>query len=149
MDYQKRDIFVLENGQEVIFSKTAARLGHKIDIKNIYVDEISGEEVENYLIRDREKLSREGIFIILAEINSSTGQLATPPELIMRGSSLKDMKEDITASLQKEIEKELIARPGKVMNWMHTRKLIGNIAERLVVKKFRSRPLVLPVVIEV
>ena len=77
MGYQKRDIFVLENGQEVIFSKTDAKLGRKIDIKNIYVDEISGGEVESYLIRDREKLSREGIFIILAEINGSTGQLAT------------------------------------------------------------------------
>lgn len=149
MGYQRRDIFVVENGQEVIFSKTGASLGKKMDIRNVYVDEISGGEVESYLIRDREKLAREGIFIVLVEINASTGQLATPPDIIMRGSSLKDMKEDITALLQKEIEKEFLSRPGKIMNWVHTRKLIGDIAERLIVKKFRSRPLVIPVVIEV
>jgi ribonuclease J len=115
----------------------------------VYVDEVSGEEVENYLIRDRDKLAKEGIFIIMAEVSASTGQLVGLPEVIMRGSALKDMKEDISAHLEKEIGKELAARQGKVTNWVHTRRLIGDIAERYMLKKFRSRPLVLPVVIEV
>ena len=110
---------------------------------------MSGEEVESYLIRDREKLAKEGIIIIMAEISATTGQLVNPPELIMRGSSLKDIKDHISTSLGKEIEKELLVRQGKVTNWVHTRKIIGDISERYILKKYRSRPLVLPVVIEV
>lgn len=149
MDYPRRDIFIVENGQEVIFTKTSATYGRKIDTKNVYVDEVSGEEVENYLIRDREKLAREGIIILMVEISASTGQLTGSPELIMRGSSLKDMKDDLSVSLTKEIEGTLKERTGKVTNWVHIRKLVGNIAERSIMKKFRSQPLVLPVVIEV
>lgn len=149
MQYARRDIFIVENGQEIIFTKTSARLGKKIDTKNVYVDEVSGEEVENYVIRDREKLAREGILIIMAEISASTGQLFNSPELIIRGSSLKDIKTDLSSFLGKELARELSTRDGKVTNWIHIRKLIGDIAEKYIFKKFHSRPLVLPVVIEV
>ncbi|MBU3978072.1 hypothetical protein KKE68_00025, partial [Patescibacteria group bacterium] len=149
MQYARRDIFIIENGQEVIFTKNSAKLGKKIDTKNVYVDEVSGEEVENYVIRDREKLAREGILIIMAEISASTGQLFNSPELIIRGSSLKDIRADLSSFLGKELARELSNRDGKVTNWIHIRKLIGDIAEKYIFKKFHSRPLVLPVVIEV
>lgn len=149
MQYQRRDIFIVENGQEVIFTKDTARLGKKIDTKNVYVDEVSGEELENYVIRDREKLAREGILIIMAEVGASTGQLVASPELIIRGSSLKDARADLSSFLGKELGRELSLRDGKVTNWIHIRKLIGDIAERYILKKYHSRPLVLPVVIEV
>lgn len=149
MRYARQSIFIIENGQEIIFSKNSARLGKKIDMKNVYVDEVSGEELENYVIRDREKLAREGILIIMAEVSASTGQLIGAPELIMRGTSLRDMREDLSSYLGKELQKELSARDGKVTNWVHLRKLIGDTAERYISKKFHSRPLVLPVVIEV
>lgn len=149
MGYNSKDIFLVENGQEVIFGPLGARLGKKIDVKNVYVDEVSGEEVENYLIRDREKLAREGIVILMAEVSASTGQLVGAPEIITRGSTLMDLKDSLTGSLTDEIKKELLSRSGKVTNWSHIRKLIGNIAERLVLKKFHSQPLVLPVIIEV
>ncbi len=148
MNYSRQDIFIIENGQEIIFTKNTARHGKKLDIKNVYVDQVLGEEVDSYLIRDREKLAHEGILILLVEISASSGQLVDTPELVMRGSLLKGMKEDISASLTKAIKIELSAREGKVTNWAHIRKLIGDIAERYVLKKFRSRPLVLPVVIE-
>lgn len=149
MNYPARDIFVVGNGQEIIFAANSGRLGKKIDIKNVYVDEVSGEAVESYLIRDREKLAKEGIFIIMAEVDAATGQLVHAPEIIMRGSSLKDIQDHISSTLGQEIEKELLTRSGKVGNWVHIRKVIGDISERYILKKYRSRPLVLPVVIEV
>lgn len=149
MRYHRHEIFIVENGQEVIFTRNSVKLGKKIDTKNVYVDEVSGEELENYVIRDREKLAREGILIIMAEVSASTGQLVGSPELIIRGSSLKDARADLSSFLGKELARELSMRDGKVTNWVHIRKLIGDIAEKYIFKKFHSRPLVLPVVIEV
>jgi ribonuclease J len=148
MGYKKQDIFIVENGQEVIYSKSGARLGRKVEIKNVYVDQVSGEEVENYLIRDREKLGREGVVIVLAEINAATGQLAHSPEVVMRGSSLKDVRENLSTELGGRIAKELTTRSGKITNWVNLRRLIGDMAERYILKEYRSRPLVLPVIIE-
>jgi ribonuclease J len=148
MGYKRNDILLVENGQQVLFGRNNVRMGQKVAIKHIYVDEVSGEELENFVIRDRERLAKEGVVIVMVEVSESDGQLATPPEVIARGSYLTDTKE-IAQPLAAELDKILSARKEKVMNWHHIRRTIGETAERFLYKKLRTRPLVLPVVIEV
>src|SRR6266568_910755 len=108
MGYKRNDIFLIENGQELLFGRNSARFGKKVEIKHVYVDEISGEELEHFVIRDRERLAKEGVVIVMAEIKASDGQLAEKPEVIARGSYLTDTKE-ISQSLAAELEKVLSA----------------------------------------
>ena len=150
MNYKRNQIFLIENGQEVLFTAQQAKIGKKIEVKNVYVDEVSGEELESYVVRDRERLAQEGVLILLVEINASNSQLASKPEVIMRGTSLSESsKEDLTKLLQKEIAKVLFNQKGRVTNWVHIRRVIGDVAESHIFKKIHSQPLILPVVIEV
>lgn len=150
MNYKRNQIFLIENGQEVVFTAHQAKIGKKIEVKNVYVDEVSGEELESYVVRDRERLAQEGVLILLVEINSSNSQLASKPEVIMRGTSLSESsKADLTKFLQKDIARVLSNQKGHVTNWAYLRRIIGDEAERHLFKKFHSRPLVLPIVIEV
>jgi len=118
-------------------------------VKKVYVDEVSGEELESYVIRDRERLAQEGVLILLVEINASNSQLARKPEVITRGTSLSESKEDLAKILQKEIAKALSNQKGTLTNRVYVRRIVGDVAERYIFKKFHSQPLVLPVVIEV
>jgi ribonuclease J len=149
MNYKRNHIFLIENGQEVVFTAQQAKLGKKFEIQNVYLDEVSGEELESYVVRDRARLAREGVVILLVEINASTSQVASTPEVIMRGTSLPESKENLTKVLGKEIAKVLSHQKGHVTNWVHLSRVIGDVAEGLIFKKFHSQPLVLPVVIEV
>ena len=149
MQYKRNQIFLIENGQEVLFSAQHAKIGKKIAVKNVYVDEVSGEELESYVVRDRERLAQEGVLILLVEISASNSRLASKPEVIMRGTALSESKEALTKVLQKEIGKALSNQKGRVTNWVHLRRVIGDVAERHLFQNFHSRPLVLPVVIEV
>jgi len=73
--------------------------------------------------------------ILLVEINASNSQLASKPEVIMRGTSLSESsKEDLTKFLQKEIAKVLFQSKGHVTNWVHIRRIIGDVAERHLFK---------------
>ena len=149
MNYKRNQIFLIENGQEVVFTAQQAKIGKKFEVKKVYVDEVSGEELESYVIRDRERLAQEGVLILLVEINASNSQLARKPEVIMRGTSLSESKEDLAKILQKEIAKALSNQKGTVTNRVYVRRIVGDVAERYIFKKFHSQPLVLPVVIEV
>lgn len=149
MQYQREHIFLLENGQELLFTARQVKLGKKMAIKNVYVDEVSGEALEGYLLRDRERLAREGVFIVLAEITSSTGQLTHHPDVIMRGASLPAAKEALTRRLGQELKNVLSSHRGRVTNQVHLRRVIGDVTERLLFETFHSQPLVLPIVIEV
>lgn len=150
LGYHKNDIFLMEDGQELVFADGNVRYGRTIPVKNIYVDEMSGEELEGFVLRDRQKLSEAGIIIILAEIDSGNGQLARNPDIIIRGlaPNAYDAKR-LNARLMQDLHKALNPRKARVTNWIYVRKLIGEVAERRIYKDLRRRPLVLPVVIEV
>lgn len=148
MGYKAKDVLLLENGQEVIFSKEGVTFGRKIPTKNVYVDQVSGEEVEGFVLRDREKLAKDGIVILMIEINASDGQLTGKPDIIERGFLPKE-GEVLEGTLMKEIKSVLSAKKGRVTNWVHLRKQLEAVASKHIFKKFRRRPLVLPVIIEV
>lgn len=148
MGYAKKDVLVLENGQEVLFSKQGVRLGKKVETKNVYVDQVSGEEIEGFVLRDRERLAKDGIIILMVEVNAANGQLVGRADVIARGFLQSD-NEMLVGLLNSEIKKLLGAKKGKVTNWMYLRKQIEEVANKVVYKKLRRRPLVLPVVIEV
>lgn len=146
--YKEEDVLMVENGQEIIFSGDKVMFGKKHTARNIYVDEISGEEVESFVLRDREKIAKEGVVIIMAEVDSQNGQLIEKPTVIVRGMGGQD-SDTISKRVPQEISQSLSRRDGKVTDWMYVRKVIGDSTEKFIFKTLRKRPLVLPVVVEV
>ncbi len=148
LGYARNNVFLLEDGEEIRFRKDRVERGRIIPVKNVYVDEVSGEELEGFVLRDRQKLSESGIVIILAEVDSNNGQLIGNPDVIVRGLVSYDIKK-LSAKLNADIKRSLTGKKGRVTNWFYIRKLIGNISERRIYQEFRRNPLVLPIVIEV
>ena len=146
--FEDKNIILIENGQEVIFTKDTSTLGKKINLRSIYVDQISGEEVEGFVLRDRQKLATDGIVIIMAEIDATNGQLINNPNVIVKGLSTQETL-DINKNLAKQLKNSLSQRKQPVTNWIYLRKFIGETADKYIFKALRKRPLILPVVIEV
>lgn len=148
LNYSDKQVLVLENGQEVIFSKDNYRYGRKIATKNVYVDQLSGEEVEGFVLRDREKLAKDGVLIIMIEVSAADGQMVNTPDIIARGILPKETG-TLTTSLNRELKGLLSKKRGRITNWVHIRRQIEEVASKHVYHKLRRRPLVLPIVIEV
>lgn len=141
-------ILLMENGQEYIFSENAIQLGKKFSARTVYVDEISGEEVEDFVLLDRQQLSTEGILVVMAQIDAQTGKLFADVDIIARGFSPKD-----TAVMKrlvgKAIRNALAKNPKQMKNSVFSRKIIRDIAEREISQKLKRKPLILPVVVEI
>lgn len=146
--FKKQNVFLLEDGQEIIFTAAGANYGRKIPVKNVYVDEISGGEVEQFVIRDRQKISQEGIVVVMVEIDVETGQISGTPTIILRGFPSKDSNL-INERVPKELRKALSKNRGRVTNAIHIRKIIGEVCAATIFRATRRRPLIIPVAIEV
>jgi ribonuclease J len=146
--YQDNDILLVEDGQEVIFTRDSVTLGKKVEARNIYVDEISGEEVDHFVLRDRQRIAKDGVVIILAEIDSSNGEMISSPTVITRGLGTDESKL-ISEKLVDELKRAIVKKDTKVTDWFYIRKKIGDISESFVYKALKRSPLVLPVVIEI
>ncbi len=147
LNYNERNIILVESGQEIVFSRSAYRIGKKHDLKTIYVDEFTGGELEHFVLRDRQKIAKEGVMIILAEVDTNTGKFVSPPDIIARGF-LYPEKEEFSRRLEDSTSKFLSEKKGKATNWGYYRKIIQRSAERLLVREKRE-PMVIPIIVEV
>lgn len=147
LGYRDDQVVFPENGQEIIFSKGSVKRGAKHEIRNVYVDEISGEEVEGFVLRDRERLAKEGVIIVMAEV-SSDGKLTQTPDIIVRGFSPKEV-ESLRSSLAQMVSQELRQGKHRSKPSAHMRRQLEEKIERYMFKTMQRKPLVLPIVIEV
>jgi len=145
--YEDNQILLPDDGQEVIFTKDNVNFGKKIEAKNIYVDQISGEEVEHFVLRDRQKIAKDGVVIVLTEVDSNNGDIINNPTIVIRGMGTEDSGL-ISQKLTEEIKRKLTNKD-KVTDRFYIRKKIGSLTEEFIYKNIGKNPLVLPVVIEV
>ncbi len=146
--YKAQDVFLPEDGQEMVFNAQGAHFGQKYMVRRVFVDELSGEEVESYVLRDRQKLSQDGVVAIIAEIDGATGGLSQKPIVIVRGLSDADT-DTIVKVVHAEMQRMFSGKKGKLTNFVYARREIGKTIEERLFRKYRKKPLILPVVIEV
>ena len=148
----EKNIIVSENGQIVAVSKTQILIQKtKVPANYIMVDGLGVGDVGEVVLRDRQNLAKDGIFVIIIVVNRQTGTVKGSPDIISRGFIyLRESKD-----LLREVRKKAIAtvnhstNSAGPINWVHVRDLVRKqISEFLFVKTERS-PRVLPVIIEV
>lgn len=85
LGYKPEEIAVVENGTVVEIFKGNMRVGERLPGGYVFVDGTSVGEVSVELMREREKLSRAGVVIVHANLDSATGQLVGEPDVFTRG----------------------------------------------------------------
>jgi ribonuclease J len=102
---EEKDIVVVENGQVVELLNGKISLGERIPGGYIFVEGGSIGEVDTEIMREREQLSRSGIFLINLSIDKRSGKLVNEPEIITHGFiSPEDAEEIIPATRKKIVE---------------------------------------------
>jgi ribonuclease J len=143
-------IFKGRNGLALEIDESGARFGGDVHASMIFVDGVSVGEPDEFALRDRRKLSDDGVFIVVATINSDDGSQVADPEVIFRGvpfaeeaDGLRDELREVVQDTLNDAADEEIREISLIQQDLH-----DDIAE-FVYEKLRRRPLVLPVVVEV
>lgn len=147
MGYPEGSVMLPESGQEIVFNKNSARFGKKIQNATVFLDQMTGEEIENYIVVDRARISKEGVMIIMAELVGATGQLSGTPEILTKGFTY-DKKEEFAKKLGGELAKRFQGRNEPITSVGYYKKTIEKLAEEMLYREGRS-PLVVPVIMEV
>ena len=143
-------IFTGRNGLALEIDESGARFGEDVHASMIFVDGVSVGEPDEFTLRDRRKLSDDGVFIVVATISADDGSQVAQPEVIFRGvpfsedaDGLRDELREVVEDTLAEAAEEQIREISLLQQDLH-----DDIAE-FVYEKLRRRPLVLPVVVEV
>lgn len=146
----KDRIFVLENGTPLELTKTTARTGKPVPSGVIYVDGLSVGDIGHLVLRDRQVLSQDGIVSVIVVIDGHTGRVVTEPEIVLRGVALGTDYDELLRKARSRVQKTLKRTSSEgVTDQSVLRKSLRDSLSQLMWEHTRSRPIVIPVVMEV
>jgi ribonuclease J len=99
----KENVLVVENGQIVELSGRNIKLGERIPGGYVFVDGQSIGEVDFSVMREREQLARNGIFLIDISVDKLNGKLLHEPEIITRGFVSQEEAEELLPEVRRHI----------------------------------------------
>ena len=140
-------IVLAENGSVVELARGGARLVDRVSAGVTFVDGLRVGDVQDVALRDRRRLSEDGVLIVVTTLASSDGGEIAPPELIARGfAESEDLLDELRAEANRVVRELASAHTMEIkLLQEHIHDAVGQI----VYDRTRRRPMVLPVVIEV
>jgi len=144
------NVFQGRNGLPLELDANGARFGKEIHAGVVYVDGVNVGEPDDVALRDRREISADGIFIVVATISAEDGSVVADPEAIVRGVALPEGEESLVEELKDVVEDSLEDAAEAGTREIHLiQEDVHEAIAKLVYEKLRSRPMILPVVVEV
>jgi ribonuclease J len=147
---EPENVFQGRNGLPLEIDADGARFGEETHAGVIYVDGVNVGEPDDVALRDRREISADGIFIVVATISAEDGGVVADPEVIVRGVALPDGEEALVEELKDVAEDSLEDAAEAGTRELHLiQEDLHEAIAKLVYERVRSRPMILPVVVEV
>lgn len=150
----EKNIAVPDNGSIIEIQdqgKKIVTLKQKASSRLVMVDGLGTGNVQEVVIRDRQMLAQDGMFVLIAIIDMSTGKVRKSPDIISRGFVYLKESQDLLRYVR-ILTKKTIEDSTAKMHPINMDYVKNNVREELgkhLFQKTHKRPIILPVLIEV
>lgn len=144
------DVFVLENGDCLELGADSARVTGPVESGVVYVDGLSVGDVGDVVLRDRQRLSSDGIATVVIAIDRHSGAVVGDIELVVRGLVLGGDGDAVLTEAKARVVKAL-AKTSSEHATDHgvIQRAVRDSLSQFVWERSRRRPMVIPVIMEV
>ena len=152
MGMPENNAIVAENGQIIDLNQKRIAIEKKTVPSNyVMVDGLGIGDVGEVVLRDRQMLSRDGMFVIVAVVDKQTGKVKGSPDIISRGFVYLRESKDLLRDTRKRVVDIInhASGSGGAVNWTNLKEEIKKKIGQFLFSKTERRPIILPVVIEV
>src|SRR3990167_530926 len=155
----EENIIVPDNGSIIEISPDEQKMilrKEKAPSGLMMVDGTSVGDAQDIVIRDRQMLSQDGMFVIITLLDQKTGKLKKSPDLISRGFVyLKENQEllrQVRIIIKKSVEEGTARIPtrqfgGSPIDFDQIKANLGETVSKFLYQKTEKRPLVIPVIL--
>jgi ribonuclease J len=140
-------IVLAENGSVVELGPGGPRIVDEVEAGVTFVDGLGVGDVRDVALRDRRRLSEDGVLIIVATVADSNGAVSGSPELIARGfAESGPLVDELRAEAARVLDDLIRADIDEIkLLQEHLHDELG----QLVYDRTGRRPMILPVIVEV
>ena len=147
-----KDIYITKNGDclEYDFKQKRFFLTDPVPGEDTMIDGSGVGDVGNIVLRDREVLSDDGIFIAVVTIDRKKKKIIAEPKVTSRGFVYIKANRQLMSDSIDVIKKAIQANfEHKKFDWTELKQDIRGDLEKFLYKKTNRRPVILPVVMDV
>ena len=145
----EENVFVIENGIVLELTQSAVTQREKVVSGRTFIDGKGIGDVEDMVIRDRQRLGSDGIVTVIVALSQQTGEIVVGPEVSTRGVVLSDLSLEMNAILKTQVElllQDLDPEIKKEVSALKT--LVHNHLRRYFKKNFERDPVIIPILLE-
>lgn len=147
MGFKKENVFTLEEGDTVWFTKHKATLGDQVETKSVYIDAYGVGDVGTVVLRDRKTLSSEGIVVAVITVDQNM-QLLSQPKILSRGFVFEKGEDKLFGEAVRRIEKMMKPRGDKIIDMAWIRREVSKDLEHYFYEARGREPLLIVEVIQ-
>lgn len=150
----EQNIVIPDNGMIIEIQNggtTITKLKEMAPGEMIVVDGTSVGKIQDVVMRDRQTLAEDGMFVVIGVIDSHTHTLKKSPDLISRGFVYLKESQDLlyqTRLLTKKVIDDSLARGG-YNNLDQMKQDVVEATTKFLLQKTAKRPVIIPVIISV
>ncbi|MBR4760106.1 MAG: ribonuclease J, partial [Lachnospiraceae bacterium] len=142
---KKENIFVIQSGDVLELSEQSARVHGKVPVGNIFVDGLGVGDVGNVVLRDRQHLAEDGIFIVVVAMDKGSNTVVSGPDVVSRGFVYVRESDELLEEAR-EISRIMMDRcmDRGITDWNKIKNSIRDELSDFFWKKTKRRPMILP-----
>jgi ribonuclease J len=151
----EENIFILENGEVMEFTKNSARRAGAVNVGRVYIDgKTAGSTVDTgvdtVVLRDRMKLAHDGVVIVILGIEKTSGKVVTGPDIVSRGFVFEDASQELLAEVKDVVMDTLLLMiPEAKGDWSLVSARVRSALKKFINKRMERRPMILPIIMEI
>lgn len=147
LGWEDKSIFELKQGEVVELTGDSAERAGFVESKNILVDGLGVGDVGQVVLRDRKRLSQDGVAIVLLQVDKREQKLIAPIQVISRGLVFEKVSSGLLDRAAELLTKEISKR--RKLDKAVLKEISVDFLERFFHKEIGRRPMILPLVVEV
>ena len=152
MNWPEKNVLLLTNGRILeINKKLEARiLRETVPSGYVMVDGLGVGDVGNVVLRDRQVMAKDGMFVVIMVIDKRTGVLVAEPSIVSRGFIYVKESDELMGGAKKLVKRLMEGKNKSQIsaNWPILKKQIRDAIGAYLFQKTERRPVVLPVIME-
>ncbi|MCQ6274885.1 ribonuclease J [Bacillus sp. V3B] len=147
---EKKNTFIIKNGDVVDIENSVARQTRKIPAGDTYVDGVGIGEVGDIVLRDRKQLSEDGMLVIILTINKIEGKMVSEPDTISRGFVYARDSEDLIRNVNRLVKTTVNdLQEENIQQWNVIKRNIKKSVGQYLFTQTKRKPMILPIIIEI
>lgn len=150
MGYGNSNIYVGSIGDRIEISEDSVKYVDSVPSGEVYVDGIGVGDVGDIVLNDRKRLSQDGLIVIVATIDSYSGEIQSGPDVVSRGFVYVRENEELMKCARNLATKIIEdTYDSRYKDWNSVKSRLRDEISRLMYEKTKRSPMILPVLMEI